>query len=106
MTNEAIEKIKAAESAAASEVADAKRMAAEIRSKAIAGVEALERATEKKSAEYARAAEEKSLEKADGIITNGISAARLEAKKMLSDASRRTDEAVDEVIRGIFEKWQ
>ncbi len=106
MTNEALEKIRAAEKEAADLVAEARRKATEMRNNAEAGAAQAEDEAAKRAAEILKEAEDNAAKKADGIIDSGVTAARMEAKKMASDAAKNTDAAADEIIRGIFEKWQ
>ena len=106
MTNEAIEKIKAAEKAAADLAADARKKAAEMRADAEKGAADAQKAATDKAAALLREAEENAAKKADGIIDSGVNSARVEATRMVADAAHNTDAASDEIIRGIFEKWQ
>ena len=106
LTNEAIEKIRLAESDAAKTVADAKKQASGIRSGALENVVEIEKKAEAECVRIAKEAGDTAKRKSDGIIDSGVNSARVEAKKLLSEAAPKIDEASEKIIRVIFEKWQ
>ena len=106
MTIEAIEKIKAAENEAAELVANARKKASELRANAENDSAAAQKAAHDRAALIVRTAEEEAKKKADGIVEKGVASARSDAKKLVFDAALNTDDAAEEIIRGIFAKWQ
>lgn len=106
MTNEAIEKIREAEKNAADTVANAKKKAAEIRAKAESDLSDTEKEMNAISTASIGEMTQKAQKKAARIIDDGISAARIDAKRLVSDAAKNTDSAADEIVRRIMNRWQ
>ena len=106
MTNEAIEKIREAEKNASELIADAKKKASEIRAGAESGVADTEKALGEMCANSVREMTENAKKKSNRIIDDGVSAARIDAKRLVSEATKNCDAAADEIVRGIMEKWQ
>lgn len=106
VSNEAIEKIKAAEQSAADMIADAKKTAADIRMKADADAENAKVKAKSAAALLAKKSAEKASEQSENIINEGVDAARADAKRTVATAEANLDEASENIIRGIFAKWQ
>ena len=106
MANEAIDMIRQAEawaeetSAGAAAKRGAEEKAANERERQI-----VEEARARAQAEAKESAEEAG-RKADAVVSDGVLAARGEAKKMIAAADGNMNAAVNEIVRGIFEKWQ
>ena len=106
MTNEAIEKIREAEKNASEIISGAKKKALEIRASAESGVADTEKALNDMCAQSVREMTESANKKSNRIIDDGTSAARIDAKRLVSEASKNCDAAAEEIVRGILKKWQ
>lgn len=106
MTNEVIEKITGAEAEAEAILAEARNTAAEILSAATTGQnEAIQNATVLGEEKFA-ATKKKAAEAVEKRLERATDEARSEAKNIVSAAEKKMDDAIDLIIREIFEKWQ
>jgi len=105
-TKEVMEKIRAAEAEAAEITAAAKQKAAQsIAAARAASADKIEEA-QKKARQIAAIGEEESKRETDAHIDAAQKKARGQAKKIVAAAEENMHTAVNEIIRGIFEKWQ
>ena len=106
MANEAINTIRQAEADSAAVIADAAARARDAEKAAAEKARQIALRARADVDEVLRKSAEDAGKKADAVISEGVAKARADAKKAVALSDANMNAAVNEIIRGIFEKWQ
>ena len=106
MANEAINTIRQAEADSAAVIADAAVRARDAEKAAAEKARQIALRARADADEVIRRSAEEAGKKADAVIAEGVAKARADAKKAVALYDANMNAAVNEIIRGIFEKWQ
>lgn len=106
MANDAINTIRQAEADSAAVIADAVARARDAEKSASEKARQIVENSRTEADALLRLAAKEAQDKADAVIADGVAKARADAKKAVAISDGNMNAAVNEIIRGIFEKWQ